>query len=111
MAPFRSHHGEQSAKLGTALITLSSLFLLTVVLLRIHVSQGLLITAAGISTIGLEMVMVALVRDRYRARWVFWFMLLYSMLLFINPPVGTVVAVTIMFFLLKNRRAFLNTQK
>ena len=52
-----------------------------------------------------------LVRDRYRARWVFWFMLAYSGVLLFNPPVGTSVALAIVLFLLRNCRAFLQTKR
>lgn len=110
MSPYRTRHGKQSAKLGSILIAVSNLLLIAVVCMRIPSSKALLILTAGVSTIGLVMVMVALVRDRYRARWIFWFVLVYSGFLLINPPVGSIVAITIMIFLMRNWRSFLKPQ-
>lgn len=106
MSPYRSRHGRQSAKLGSILIGSSNLLLVGLGIMQMSISEALLILILGVSTIGLAMVMVALVRDRYRARWVFWFMLVYSGFLLINPPVGSVVALAIIIFLLRNWRSF-----
>lgn len=107
MSPYRTRHGKQSAKLGSILIAGANLALIAVVLMEIPISQALLILIAGTSVIGLAMLMVALVRDRYRARWVFWFTLVYSGFLLINPPIGSIVAITIIIFLIRNWRSFL----
>lgn len=106
MAAYRTRHGRNSAKLGSILIAVSTLVLLLIIWLKLSVQEGAIIALAGASTIGLVMMMVALVRDRYRAPWAFWFMLAYSLILLSNPPVGSIIGLTVAVFLLRNRKAF-----
>lgn len=48
---------------------------------------GLIGTVLGV--IGLVLLCVALLRDRYRAEWFFWFLVIYGgVLIFALPPVG-----------------------
>ncbi len=98
--------GKQHAKLGTGLIVASNALPYLLIELELRISRGTFIVIGALGTVGLVMIFAALTKYQYRAPWIFFFLAVYSALLITNPPVGTAVALFILFYLAKNRRSF-----
>lgn len=78
--------------------------------LSASIGNVLVLTAVGlaISAIGLVLLCIALFGCRYRAECFFWFLVIYSGILFFSFPVGPVFAVVFLIFCIKHRQEFLN---
>ena len=63
----------------------------------------------AIGILGLILLLIALLKHRYRAEWFFWFLVLYGFMLFgIFPILGIIVGLFLIIYCLTNRREFLN---
>ncbi|WP_269542975.1 hypothetical protein [Cerasicoccus fimbriatus] len=99
-------HGKNTAKNGVILLVVSNIALFLIVLLGIQIPQGAFALLGGLSTIGLIMVFVAITKHHYRAKWLFWFLIAYSLLLLISPPIGTAIALVVFIFLAVKGKSF-----
>ena len=61
-------------------------------------------------TLGLIMIFIAMLRYRFRARWLFWFLLIYGILLCLNPPVGPAIALVIGIYLAIHAKSLLRSE-
>ena len=100
------HRGEQSAKLGMAMIAFSNLLLIAPVLSPIRFNEQAYIILGGIGTVGFVMFFAGISKYRYKEPWAFWFLLIYSFLLMLHPPVGTALAIFSLCYLIRRRSAF-----
>jgi hypothetical protein len=57
--------------------------------------------------LGLILVAIALFGQKYRAKWFFWFLIAYSILMLTAFPVGTVLGIGLLIYLIVKRKAFL----
>jgi hypothetical protein len=60
-----------------------------------------------VGIVGLVLLCVALLSNRYRAGWFFWFLVLYGSLLILIIPVGTAFGLFFLIYCLARRREFL----
>lgn len=69
----------------------------------------LLFTAIGLATglAGAILLAISLMRFRYRAVWLFWFLVIYSALLLFSFPVGTAVGIFFLVYCFTRRGEFL----
>lgn len=74
-----------------------------VVLIVLQVVAGIAVLAG---LIGLVLICVALVKDRYRAPWFFWLLVLYAPLLLLLLPIGTPFGIFFIIYPLMRRREF-----
>lgn len=65
-------------------------------------------TAIGliIGLIGLVMLGIALFGHRYRAPWFFTFLIVYSIIWMLNFPIGTILGVLLLIYVLKRKDEF-----
>jgi hypothetical protein len=65
-------------------------------------------TAIGLSVgiVGLVLIFVALIKFKYRERWFYWVMMGMSMWWLVGFPVGTVLGILTVVYLVSNRREF-----
>jgi hypothetical protein len=77
---------------------------------RVLALSILLMVVGGIAMIaglvGLVLICDALVRDRYRAPWFFWFLIVYGPLLLFVLPWGTLFGIFFIIYALIRRRQF-----
>lgn len=59
---------------------------------------------------GLVLLVIALVRLRYRARWFFWFLIVYGIMMLPAFPHGTLFGAIVLIYCLTRRREFPNWQ-
>ena len=73
------------------------------------ISTALLPCAIGsvFGLIGTVLLLVALFAREYRAKWFYWFMMIYSILLLTAFPVGTVVGIICLVHITKRKEEFL----
>ena len=71
---------------------------------------ALITTAIGLcfGIIGLILLLIALFGQKYRAPWFFWFLTIYSILWMFNFPVGTVLGICLLVFLITRKEEFKN---
>ena len=67
------------------------------------------LAALGVAIAGLVLIGIALLLFRYRAKWVFWFLLIYSIVIIPVVPIGTVLAAFFITYCLMFRNEFLAT--
>jgi len=72
--------------------------------LRIGLIAGVLGMVIGLA--GLVMLTVALLKSRYRAKWFFWFVLVYGVMLLPAIPVGTLAGLFFVVYSLQKRHEF-----
>lgn len=72
------------------------------------ISLALNTTALGILTAlaGMVMVLIALFAYRYRAPWFFWFLTLFSILVILLFPIGTVVGIVVLVYIMPRKKEF-----
>ena len=72
---------------------------------------GDMLVAAGVGIscglISLILILVSLFACRYRAAWLYWFLVIYSVIYLFAIPVGTVIGIVFLIYLLTNRNQFL----
>jgi biopolymer transport protein ExbB len=61
-----------------------------------------------VGVIGLIIMLIALFGKKYRDPWFFWFLTIYSIFWIINFPVGTVLGIGLLIFLLTHKKEFIN---
>ena len=73
----------------------------------------LLATAAGflLALAGLILLIVSLVGCRYRAPWLFWFLVIYGALIVMAFPVGTILGASLLIFCFTHKQEFLGPEK
>jgi len=78
-------------------------------LLANDISFALITTAIGLipALIGLVLLGIALFGRKYRAPWFFWFLIIYSGLWALGFPVGTIIGVAMIIYLIWNKDDFL----
>lgn len=94
--------GEQSTKIGMAMIACSNLLLI----IPTHLNEQIYIILGGLGTVGFVMFFAGISKYRYKEPWAFWFLLIYALLLLINPPVGTALGIFTLSYLIRKRSAF-----
>lgn len=57
---------------------------------------------------GLVLLVISLVRYRYRARWFFWFLIVYGIMMLAGFPLGTLFGAFVLIYCLTKRNEFLN---
>ncbi|HAV14263.1 MAG TPA: hypothetical protein DCX06_12335 [Opitutae bacterium] len=102
----KKEQGERSAKGGMILIIISNLILLSPHILPINMSTNSYLLFGGLSTIGFVMFFAGLSKYSYKKPWAFWFLGIYALLLLRTPPVGTVLGLFSLCYLVKTRAAF-----
>ncbi|MGJ8654655.1 MAG: MotA/TolQ/ExbB proton channel family protein [Opitutaceae bacterium] len=77
-------------------------------LLAEHISLALRTTAYGMipALIGLVLLLVALFSSEYRAPWFFWFMVIYAVLSLLAFPIGTVIGIVILAYIIPRKKEF-----
>ncbi|MGJ8637932.1 MAG: hypothetical protein ACSHYA_00945 [Opitutaceae bacterium] len=98
--------GEQHAKMGMLLITVSKLILISPTITPLQLSRSTYILMGGLGTVGFVMFFAGITKYRYRAQWAFWFLLIYSLLLLMTPPVGTTLGIFSIWYLTTKRKTF-----
>lgn len=99
--------GKSAAKLGMWFIVFSNAFIYLVLYFQIYIGIAPYIWIGELRTVGLIMIFAAMVKHRYRARWLFWFLLANGILLLLqSSPIGVVLALVSFFYLIKERRSF-----
>ena len=78
-------------------------------LLANDISFALITTAIGLipALVGLIFLGIALFGKKYRAAWFFWFLIIYSCFLALYFPVGTIIGVALIIYLIWNKDEFL----
>jgi len=73
-----------------------------------NISLALTTTAIGIipALIGMILLLVALFSSKYRALWFFWFMAIYAGLSLLAFPIGTVLGVIILVYIIPRKAEF-----
>lgn len=71
-------------------------------------SQAVLASSIGsvLGLIGTVLLLVALFGQEYRAKWFYWFMMIYSILSLIAFPVGTVIGIICLVYITKRKEEF-----
>lgn len=71
---------------------------------------ALITTAIGlcVGIVGLILMLVALFGSKYRAPWFFWFLMVWSVLWMLNIPVGTILGVGLLIYLITHKAEFNN---
>lgn len=71
----------------------------------------LVILGYGIGFIGLILLVIALVKNRYRAEWFFWFLVIYGVIVMGTfPIIGLAFGIFFLVYCLTKRREFLNRE-
>lgn len=78
-------------------------------LLSASVSVTLTATVIGMAAgaLGMILLAVAIFACRYRARWLFWFLVNYSILLLAGFPIGTVIGIAVIISCVARKDQFL----
>ena len=78
-------------------------------LLANDISFALITTAIGLipALLGLVFLGIALFGMKYRSLWFFWFLIIYSGLWALNFPIGTIIGVALIIYLIWNKDEFL----
>lgn len=73
-----------------------------------HISVSLITTFIGlvVGLIGVVMLGIALFGHRYRAPWFFTFLIVYSIIWMLNFPIGTILGVLLLIYVLKRKDEF-----
>lgn len=73
-----------------------------------NISLALTTTAIGIipALIGMVFLLVALFSSKYRAPWFFWFMAIYAVLSLLGFPIGTVLGIVILVYIIPRKEEF-----
>ena len=73
-----------------------------------HISIALTTTAIGIipALIGTVLLLVTLFSSKYRAPWFFWFMVIYSVLSLLAFPIGTVIGIIVLVYIIPRKEEF-----
>ena len=73
-----------------------------------NISFAITATAIGIipAMIGLILLLVALFASKYRAPWFFWFMVIYSIFTLLGFPIGTVLGIVILIYIIPRKNEF-----
>ena len=73
-----------------------------------HIGVALISTSIGLilGFVGLVLMLVALFALHYRAPWFFWFLVVFSVLWAFGFPVGTVLGIGLLVYLLTHRAEF-----
>jgi hypothetical protein len=75
-----------------------------------NIGSGVLVASVigvFIGLTGLVLIFIALIKQKYRAEWFFWFLAIYSVILLGVIPLGTVAGIILLVYCLTNRREFL----
>lgn len=72
------------------------------------ISFALITTAIGLSIgiIGLILMLTALFKFKYKATWLFWFLITISILMSIRFPGGTIIGICLLVYLITHRKEF-----
>ncbi len=72
------------------------------------IGVALITTAIGlcIGLIGLILMLIAIFRFKYRAPWLFWFLMVWSILMLFNFPIGTVLGIGLLVYLITHKDEF-----
>lgn len=72
------------------------------------IGVALITTAIGlcIGLIGLILILIAHFALKYKAPWLFWFLTVYSIFMMLNFPIGTVLGVCLLIYLITRRNEF-----
>ncbi len=72
------------------------------------ISLALNTSALGILTAlaGIVMVLIALFAYQYRAPWFFWFLTLFSIMVILLFPIGTVVGIVVLVYIMPRKKEF-----
>ena len=98
--------GEQSAKFGMTLIAFSNLALLIPAISTLRYNEQAYIILGGLGTVGFVMFFAGISKYDYKEPWAFWFLLIYTCLLLLNPPVGTALGIFSLYYLIRTQSAF-----
>jgi|GEM_PF-6615934 len=73
-----------------------------------NISFALTTTAIGIipALIGMVFLLIALFSSKYRAPWFFWFMAIYAVLSLLGFPIGTVLGIVILIYIIPRKEEF-----
>lgn len=73
-----------------------------------HISLALRTTAYGmiLALIGFVLLLIALFSSKYRAPWFFWFMAIYACLSLLGFPVGTIIGIVILVYIIPRKEEF-----
>lgn len=73
-----------------------------------HISLALRTTAYGMipALIGFVLLLIALFSSKYRAPWFFWFMAIYACLSLLGFPVGTIIGIVILVYIIPRKEEF-----
>jgi hypothetical protein len=74
-----------------------------------NISTSVTSTMVGLSValVGLILMAIALFGMKYRAKWFFWFLTIYGILMLPGFPLGTILAIGLLVYLIAQRKAFL----
>jgi hypothetical protein len=61
----------------------------------------------GLGLVGVAFIFVSLIKFRYRAEWLFWFLVIDGVVSLIVLPIGTVVGISFLVYGIANRAQFL----
>jgi hypothetical protein len=61
----------------------------------------------GLGLVGVAFIFVSLIKFRYRAEWLFWFLVIDGVVSLIVFPIGTVVGISFLVYGIANRAQFL----
>jgi hypothetical protein len=61
----------------------------------------------GLGLVGVAFILVSLIKFRYRAEWLFWFLVIDGVVSLIVLPIGTVVGISFLVYGIANRAQFL----
>jgi hypothetical protein len=77
-------------------------------LLAEHISLAITSTAIGMipALVGLVLLLIALFSSKYRAPWFFWFMAIFSVLNFLAFPIGTVLGIIVLVYIIPRKEEF-----
>jgi hypothetical protein len=81
-------------------------------LLANDISFALITTAIGLvpALLGLIFLGIALFGKKYRAAWFFWFLIIYSCFLALYFPVGTIMGLALIIYLIWNKDEFIKSK-
>lgn len=65
----------------------------------------------GLSLVGVAFIFVSLIKFRYRAEWLFWFLVIDGLISLILFPIGTFVGISFLVYGIANRAQFLAKTK
>ena len=76
--------------------------------LSTNIGEVLIFTVIGLGVglIGIALLCVALFVYRYRAMWLFWFLVIYGGVLLLGYPVGTAIGILFLVYCITHRHEF-----